>query len=194
MKQQDEFYKQMDDFKRSKNSCSCWGFLVLMLLLLFFAELTLFFVARGVRFDPSEQVTISRQTEEAQFSALEGEDGTVEVVVSEGVLCSKLSAIRPGSTFGCAISEEGIMITGKIATFLPSNASFLATPVAKDGKVRYDVKYLRVGNFKVASFLAPTIAGALSEAINSQLEDIEVTEVGLSDAIMVVGGKRAGNR
>ena len=190
MKQQDEFYKQMDDFKRSKNNCSCWGFAVLMLAVLFLVEFALFFVARQVRFDPGEEATVSRQTGEAQFSALEGEDNMVEVVVSEGVLCSKLSATRRGNDLGCAISQEGIMITGKIATFLPSNASLLVFPVANNGKISYDVKYLRVSNFKVASFLAPTIAGALSETINSQLEDIEVTSIDLSDAIMVVGGEK----
>lgn len=190
MTNQDEFYKQMDDFKRSKSNCSCWGFFALMLTVLLLAEFVLFFVAREIRVDPSEQATVSHQTEGAQFSALEGENNTVEVVVSEGVLCSKLSATRQGNDLGCTISQEGILITGKIATFLPSNASLLVTPIAKDGKISYDVKYLRVGNFKVSGFLAPTIAGALSEVINSQVANVEVTRIELSDAIMIVGGKK----
>lgn len=181
----------MDEYKRSKNSCSCSGFAILMLVVLILAEFILFFIARGVKFDPSKEATISRNTENAQFSVVEsGGNNSVEVVISEGVLCSKLSANRQQDGLGCAISEEEVVITGKLATFLPSNASLSVTPNVKGGKISYDVNYLKVGNFKVFGFLAPTIAGALSKMINPEIKDINVTRIDLNEAIMIIVGER----
>ena len=190
MAKQDEFYKQMDEYKHSKSNCSCFGLAILMLAVLILGEFILFFIARGVRSDPSGEATVSRLTPNAQFSIVESGTGNVEIVISEGVLCSKLSEIRQQDGLGCTISEEGVVITGKLATFLPANASLSVTPVLKDGKIHYDVNYLKVGNFKVFGFLAPTIAGALSKVINLEIKDVEITRIDLSEAIMIIVGKQ----
>jgi len=190
MAKQDEFYKQMDEYKHSKSNCSCFGLAILMLAVLILGEFILFFIARGVRSDPSGEATVSRLTPNAQFSIVESGTGNVEIVISEGVLCSKLSEIRQQDGLGCTISEEGVVITGKLATFLPANASLSVTPVLKDGKIYYNVNYLKLGNFKVFSFLAPTIAGALSKVINLEIKDVEITRIDLSEAIMIIVGKQ----
>lgn len=185
-----EFYKDLDEYKQSRTSCSCLGFVLLMVAILAIAEFLLFYIANGVKQDISEQSTLPTvNLEVSDFSVLE-ENGVMRVVVTEGILCSKISGIRNQNKLACTISEEGVSVSGKIATFLPSNSSVNVLPIVKDGRVLYQVQSVRVGKFRVFQFLAPTISGVFEKAIGRQLKAVSVKEIELDEGIMVIIGEQ----
>lgn len=185
-----EFYKDLDEYKQSRTGCSCLSFVLLMVAILVIAEFLLFYIAGVVRQDISEQSTLPTENlEVSDFSVLE-ENGVVRVVITEGLLCSKISAIRDQNKLACTINEEGISVSGKIATFLPSNSSVNVLPIVKDGRVLYQVQSIRVGKLRVFQFLAPTISGVFKKAIGRQLEALSVKEIELDEGIMVIIGEQ----
>ncbi len=186
---QEEFYQGLDEYKNSKSSCSCLSFALLIAVILVATELMLFYIARGIRFNPSEIATKGEVTENTSFSALEN-GNSVEVIVTEGILCSKLAKSRGQENIGCSINDDGVIISGKLATFLPSNASILVLPTVAQDSIIYQVKSVEVGKFKVSSFLAPTIAGALERVIAPDLKGIKVVRIDLNQGIMVIVGER----
>lgn len=185
-----EFYEDLDEYKRSKNGCSCLGFVLLMVGILIVAEIFLFYVAKSVKYDTSQDATSATvERGDLDFSSLE-KDGKVEIVISEGILCSKISATRGQNKLGCIIDEEGITITGRLATFLPSNAAITVFPIAEAGRVSYRVDSLKVGKLGVPRILAPTIVSVLEKAISPKLEDVEVKRIELDSGIMVIIGEQ----
>lgn len=185
-----EFYKDLDEYKQSRTGCSCLSFILLMVAILAISEFLLFYIANGVKQDISERSTLPAvNSEVTDFSTLE-ENGAMRVVITEGILCSKISDIRDQNKLACTINEEGVSVSGKIATFLPSNSSVNVLPVVKDGRVLYQVQSIRVGRFRVFQFLAPTISGVFEKAIGRQLEAVSVKEIELDEGIMVIIGER----
>jgi hypothetical protein len=185
-----EFYKNLDEYKRSRNGCSCFGFVLLMIGILVVAEVFLFYVARSIKYDASQDATFATAgTEDLKFSNLE-EGKNIEVIVSEGILCSKISAARDQKKLACIIDERGVTLTGKIATFLPSNAAIVVFPEVKSGRISYRVDSLKVGQFGVPRFLAPTVSSVFEKTISPELEGVEVERIELDRGIMVIIGER----
>jgi len=189
MAQRDKFYKSLDEHKRSRGSCNCWSLALLMLIVVMVAELLLFYIGRGVRMEPEDVTAGKIDYTEAEFARLEA-DADIEIIVTEAILCSKISRARAQANLKCRISEDGILISGKIATFLPANASLEVWPVAQSGRLEFQYKAVRIGQFKTAGFFAPTMAGAVNEAVAADLAPLRVDKVDLSEGIMVVGGRR----
>jgi len=193
----EEFYSTLDDSTKKrgkKSSCSCLALGIFFFALLLILELGLFFVARGFKSDEKNSNSITPTGSlEMKGSGIDLGDNRFALTVSQGILCNSLGQVREGKDIGCAISEGGIEISGKISSYLPSNAKAVLIPVEKDGRVEFRVKGLAVGSVPIPSFLAKSIGSSMGLALYStfpDLEKAEVDKVELQEAVMTITAKK----
>lgn len=192
-----EFYSTLDDSAKvrgKKSSCSCLALGIFFVVILILLELGLYFVARGFRADEKNSNSIVPTGEiEMKGSGIDLGDNRFALSVSQGILCNSLGQVREIKDLNCAITEEGIELSGKISSYLPSNAKVVLIPTQKEGRVEFRVKRLSVGVVRVPSFLAKSIGSSMGLALYStfpDLEKAEVLKVELQEAVMTITAKK----
>jgi len=184
-----EFYRELDkDKSRTKEkTLSFWTLGALVLAVIFVGELALFWFGRGIRSAPRIDFSVRGQSGLApEISSTTEQDGISQTIISQGAMCSKLTSSLKGE-ITCAISKEGIIISGKISPLLPKNASVYITPKVQDKKVKFEITKVTIGKIAFARMVATPISSAISSAVNSSLPaDSQVTSIDLKNAFMVI--------
>ncbi len=192
-----EFYSTLDDSAQKrgkKSSCSCLALGIFFFVILVILEMGLFFIARGFKSDEKNSNSIVPTGElEMKGSGIDLGDNRFELNISQGILCNAVKQITNIKDLSCAISADGIELSGKISSYLPSNAKVILVPTQKDGKVVFKVKRLSVGSVPVPTFLAKSIGNSMGLALYSTFPDLEnaqVDKVELQEAVMTITAKK----
>lgn len=192
-----EFYEDLDEVRNhreKKSSCSCLSLVVFFIALLLVLELSLYFVSRGLRSKSEDQGFVSPQGQlEMKGSGVDIGADRFALSVSQGMLCSALSESADIQDLSCAISSDGILLTGKLGSFLPSNAKAVIVPEAKSGRVVFKIKKVSVGIVRVPAFLSGRLEDTLNLALYKtfpDLEKAEVDKVELQEAVMTITAKK----
>lgn len=188
-----EFYKALDESKQSARSCGCATLVICFLIILIVTEGTVFFVGRKLKSaSPVSELTKPNINVSYNFSKMDSGE-SFELVIQEGVLCSKLAGVLKRDNISCRISSDGIFVSGKVNFAVPSNLTGQFTPEVKDGRLRFNLEKVTVGTLKAPDFLATGLSGALSNAVKSgygELDSLSVESVYLQDGIMTVKAKK----
>ena len=187
--QEKEFYHDLDDHKPVPNKprrFTIGKFLTVFLIILMIAEGALFYVGYKFKQDPVDELP-TKPTSSAgmDFSRVDLSDQQTQIIVSEGILCSKIYD-QFKRDLSCQISSDGVAIAGKISAALPSNASIVFMPVAENGKVRLNVQKATVGSVEVPQFLVFGVKNAFEKVIYAQTQDLKVSRVDLESSLMVI--------
>lgn len=181
-----DFYSELDNYKRRGGYCNCTTLAVFFVVLIVVLEIFVFSFARGVKYNPKSsdvKIPVGLGTELQSTKVTETEE---QVYVPQGVLCSIISKYKK-SDLSCLISEEGVEIDGKIGYLLPSNANILLFPQVSNGDLEFVVKRVAIGKVGVPGILSAGIGGIISEAVKGELKGkVEFKRVLLSEAVMTL--------
>ncbi|MCX6810056.1 MAG: hypothetical protein NTZ65_04945 [Candidatus Berkelbacteria bacterium] len=194
-----EFYRDLDKSKKPKSSCSPLSFIILMVLVLILAEVLLFAFSKSIKNSaiPQDATTLSQRSDLGfvKIPTVENSDRGFQVVISEGVLCSKiaLSQNHPASDYSCKISQDGIEISGKIVSFLPRNTKVTIVPKVQNDQLKLDITKAQIGSITILKFLTSSISGVLNDALLKdvpELKSAKVTRVNMEEGIMIVWAEK----
>lgn len=179
-----EFYKELDSSKNKKGYCNCLSFAIFFALILILVESVLFLFIGGLRSRPSNPEASVSSGNSAVFSKVDLGGGNFEVVISEGVLCSKMSEQKGFKDLKCLISTEGIEISGKLGSLFPSNSKVVLMPFVEKERLKFEVRQLKIGKISCPKKYANPIAFKLGDLIladlpdlnNASVESVEATE------------------
>jgi len=187
--QEKEFYGELDKHKSIKDAPK--GFtltklMVLFVMLLIIIEGAVFYIGSSLKRNPIVDGTAPPSIDiNTNFSRVDINDRQYQIVVSEGILCGKIFASFKRD-LSCQISEEGIVVAGKISSVLPSNASIIFMPKVNNEALDFDVKKATVGSIKIPDFLTYGIKSAFRAVVAEQTKGIKVISVDLEPSIMVI--------
>lgn len=192
-----EFYSTLDNSaakRGKKNSCSCLALGIFFLVVLVILELGLFFIARGFRANEKNSNSVTPSGElEMKGSGIDLGDNRFALTISQGILCNAIANTSGIKNLNCAITADGIELSGKISSYLPSNAKVILIPTQQNGKVVFQIKRLSVGFIPVPSFLAKSISNSMGLALYTTFPDLEkaqVDKVELQEAVMTITAKK----
>lgn len=184
----EEFYKELDRYKKKPGRCSCLTLSIFFLLVVVAAEICLFTFFRNIKFSNKTTEIGSFGGAIAQLQTNQISDETTQVYLPQGAFCSAFAQAKKDIST-CEISEEGIEIGGKISYLLPSNASIVLMPVVDNGDLKFSVEKVAIGKVSVPKSLAVGLGGYATSAVKRGLgmgAGVNFESVILNQGLMVV--------
>lgn len=190
--QETEFYKELDEHKKQpagkkqpKNfTIAKLGIILAIILCL--GEIFIFYFAKSIKSGKDDQMTnASTSIMDQSFSKVEISPSQFEIVISEGVLCSKI-LMSTNKSLACSINEEGILIFGKISSLLPQNANILIWPSVKQEKISLEVKSVKIGKINIPKIFGSIVISPLNKIIEEQISGSRIRSIDLSTSIMII--------
>lgn len=193
---QKDFYKELDLSKQRKGSCNCLSISIIFILIFILVEGMVFYLFEGVRVDPSTSgASVAVSGSSSNISTMDLSDGQIRVVVSQGVLCSKLVSQNSNlfKDISCQITPDGIEITGKLGTLIPSNATAIIVPKVEKEKLNFEMTKLLIGNINAPKFLAKSLGDMITKLVYDQAPELNKASIKtaeLQDGVMIITASR----
>jgi hypothetical protein len=194
-KTQADFYKDLDEFKKKRGCCSCLSLAVLFIIVLFLVEGTLFYLGRNLKAKPIiGTATKINQPAEVSFSKVDLNNQEFQVVISEGVLCSRMVKFKGlQNGLSCSINYDGIKIEGKLSALSFSNSAVVLRPKVVDNKLEFEVVEAMIGKVRVPRFLVSQAGNIVLQILKQDIPDLEyakIKSVELQEGIVVISAER----
>jgi|GEM_PF-6801392 len=190
-----DFYKDLDEFKEGGGCCSCLNFAVLFIIALLLVEGVLFYLGRNFKAKPIVgTATKINQPAEVSFSKVELNNQEFQVVISEGVLCSRVAKLKGlQNGLSCSINYDGIEIEGKLSALSFSNSAVVLRPRVTDNKLEFEVVKVTIGRVRAPRFMVSHAGDIVLQALRQDvpdLKDAKIKSVELKEGIVVISAER----
>lgn len=195
-KAQVNFYKDLDEFKKKRGCCSCLNLAILFIIMFLLVEGTLFYLGRNLKAKPiAGTATKINQPSEISFSKVDLNNQEFQVVISEGILCSRLVKFKESQDeLSCSISPDGIEIGGKLSTLSFANSTVRLFPKVVDNKLKFEVVEATIGKMRAPRLLVSQAGNIVLQILEQDipdLKDAQIKSVGLQDGIAIIRAEKS---
>jgi len=184
----DGFYQELDAAKERPGSCNCVSFAVLFALVLLVSEIFVFSFFKNLKSAPDLKGSNSSGVQVTEnFSKIDLGDNSFQYSLSQGQFCSALPR-----NLACLISQDGIIVSGKISPYLPQNASVYIRPKIVDEKLSFEVLKCTIGVLTVPKFFVFGTMSTLNSSLSKQIPELDgakVKNVELGEGVMLISAE-----
>lgn len=187
-KSSEDFYKDLDLYKRKPGRCSCLSLAVFFVVLVAIFEFGLFSFFKNIKFSQSSDKINTPSLEVAELQGQQIAEGISKIYLSQGTLCSQLIKSRSGLQT-CQITDEGIEIGGKISYLLPSNSTVLLLPTVEGGDLHFVVVKAQIGKVSMPKVLATGLGNIVEKSVKTSLsisQNVEFTSAISSQGLLTI--------
>lgn len=199
-KDNDSFYKELDEKKAHNSCCTCQSLLILLFLMLIFSTGILFylyFVSTKGGFFPfsnSNSSDVLKRIENINQNKIE----PLVIEISENDLDEILNSVPLSGNLllkniKSDITSENIFLYGNLIKPISSKITITVKPKAKNGEVFFEINKLTLGDLKLFNLLSNTFSDNLSNLFNTQMKEVynnyTVEKIELLDGKMIIYGK-----
>jgi len=182
------FYGELDAAKAKPGACNCMTLSVFFVVVFVVLEFGVSGFFKNLRSAPKlENASNSSGQAVSNFSKMDLGGGSFQLSISQGQLCSAMPV-----DLNCQISPDGIILSGKISSFLPRNASVVIRPKVLNDRVNFEIVKCAVGGVNMPKFFSSGMTRALNNALAKEVPALNqaiVQNVETQDGVMLISTK-----
>lgn len=202
-KDQDEFYKDLDEKKAHSSCCSFPTLVIFFVIILVLAIAILFFLYYqithgGSIFDNSKKATAGIEFSQKINDIKPTETGTFQIILSSDDLSNLLNSGLTAENFvlkdiRTSIGTENIQIYGTLIKPMSSKVVITVVPKVSNGKLALNVSKASFGKLNLTGFIAAKLSKTATNLLNQKMavlyKNYEVESVSLEIDKMLIMGK-----
>ncbi len=145
----------------------------------------IFYLGRNLRVEVDGGLTGSKIIEGLNLVS-QPTDVSGPVYIPEGVLCSQVASVIKNE-LKCSITEENVVLNGKVSALLPSNASAYFVPNNGTNKGKLELNEVKIGKISTFKFIGAPLNSVLDKAIMASVgSNVKIKKIDLERGIMVL--------